>query len=139
MEMQKEMVIKIVKQDVECKFFVSLILKNNNNNHLFLKSYFQDASRQSITSRVPGVQTNNRAELFAVALALLNTLDVDHLLIRPDSKYVVNGVTQPTQLQHWVRNQWLSAVSGQAIKNSDLWYLIYLLVTNLKLHFFCFC
>ena len=46
MEMQKEMVIKIVKQDVECKFFVSLILKNNNNNHLFFLVIFGSIFRE---------------------------------------------------------------------------------------------
>jgi ribonuclease HI len=87
---------------------------------------------ERIWSRVPGRQTNSRAELFALALALNATLNDPHIRIRPDAQYIVNGVTDPTWLAHWAANNWTKHGKKEKVKNVDLWNLIHLLLAERK-------
>lgn len=61
--------------------------------------------------------TNNRMELLAAINAIENT-DSNHILIKTDSMYVINPVTQGW-LSRWRQNGFRSG--GKAIKNVDLW------------------
>lgn len=74
--------------------------------------------------RPPGQQTNNRAELFAFAMALVKTMDKPRVLIRPDSEYVTLGVTEKSRLATWVANGWKLNSGGNA-KNTDLWQVVW--------------
>lgn len=77
--------------------------------------------------RTPGAQTNGRAELFALAIALNATLDVPYLLVRPDAKYVIDAVTEKTQLASWAANGW-KLRSGGSAKHKDLWQIVWKLL-----------
>ena len=60
--------------------------------------FVSSTPRIDLSCRVPGRQTNGRAELFAAALALVKTLDAANVLLRPDASYVADGITDPTRL-----------------------------------------
>jgi len=75
------------------------------------------------SARTPGAQTNGRAELFALALALLATINDDKIVVRPDAQYIVNGVTDPTWLAEWKVNGWRRS-NKEPVKNQDLWKLV---------------
>lgn len=63
-------------------------------------------------------QTNNRAELVAVILALERLPQEWSLTICTDSQYVVRGVTE--WLPRWKSKAWVTA-RGKVVDNSDLW------------------
>lgn len=79
---------------------------------------------ESYSSAVPGPQTNNRAEIYALLMALDVTMDVDALCVRPDSEYVAKALTDPTWLDHWHRNGWRKHGSKAPVANVDLWTLV---------------
>ena len=76
--------------------------------------WFQGDPTRNISSPLPGrLQTNNRAELYAVLLALWNIEANCFLTIFSDSQYVVKGV-----------NLWLPRwrlTSFRTVSNADLW------------------
>ena len=90
--------------------------------------YCEHSDVPNIAASVPGAQTNNRAELFAMSLALLHTLDKNSVLIRADSKYVLDGITNPDYLAKWKRNGWKKA-NKKPVLNQDLWKLVDKLLT----------
>jgi ribonuclease HI len=72
------------------------------------------STRQAFASNVPGLQTNNRAELCAVILALMM---VDGpLRIFCDSMYTIDSLT--TWYKSWQKNNWKS--SSGPVKNPEL-------------------
>lgn len=62
--------------------------------------------------------TNQRAELTAALEALSILSDVQVVLLRSDSQYVVKGMTE--WIGGWQRKGWRNA-QGQAVANQDLW------------------
>lgn len=70
-------------------------------------------------------QTSNRAELRAVVAALgFRVWGGEHwkkLMIATDSEYVTNGATD--WAKSWEQNGW-KTVSGELVKNQDLWKLL---------------
>lgn len=67
--------------------------------------------------------TNNTAELKAGILGLelgarAAQQGCKRVVIRPDSEYVIKGITQ--YMKNWERNNWIKA-DGNQVKNVDLW------------------
>ena len=56
--------------------------------------YFGPNDIRNLAAPVPGAQTNQRAELYAILLALQKTQDCSHLWIRTDSLYSINVITR---------------------------------------------
>ncbi|KAK4647068.1 uncharacterized protein QC761_122230 [Podospora bellae-mahoneyi] len=80
--------------------------------------YFGAGDPRNISKRLPGpLQTNQRAELMAVLLALQAFDPAESVEIRTDSQYSIDCVTK--WYRGWVRNGWLSA-KGAAVKNDDI-------------------
>jgi len=69
-------------------------------------------------SRAPGMQTNNRAELYAAIAALAQARDEPSATLYTDNEYVVKGVNR--WLDMWVRAQWKKQ-DGKPVLNQDLW------------------
>lgn len=87
--------------------------------------YFMRGEKKiEVSSGVPGDQTNGRAEIYALAMALNETLEDEFICIRPDSEYVAKGVTDPTWLEHWHKNGWRTHGSKRAVANVDLWQIV---------------
>lgn len=73
---------------------------------------------------LPGeIQTNNRAELFALLLGILSTSREDDVVIHTDSKYSINAVTQ------WYPS-WVQQETGGWTKTEN-WDLIHLVAVAL--------
>ena len=72
----------------------------------------------SITLTTDHTHTNNTAELTAAITAIQQASEnnMKELLIKSDSKYVVNGVTE--WVQKWMGNGWKTA-SGEPVKNKE--------------------
>lgn len=78
--------------------------------------------------------TNNRMEIMAVIVALEEFGPGKHFTICTDSQYVINGCTE--WLRGWIRNEWISAMSGTPVKNADLWKVLDELLKLNKVNFF---
>lgn len=63
--------------------------------------------------------TNNRMELLAAIEALSALTRPCQVVLRTDSKYVKEAITQ-RWLKNWQRNGWLTAAK-KPVKNQDLW------------------
>jgi ribonuclease HI len=72
---------------------------------------------RNIAERCPGTQTNNRAELIAVIRALEEAPGDVPLIIRTDSKYVIDSMEK--YLKKWIQNDFLTSSSGP-VKNVPL-------------------
>ncbi|KAG0151757.1 hypothetical protein CROQUDRAFT_36320 [Cronartium quercuum f. sp. fusiforme G11] len=73
----------------------------------------------NLAYRLPGpVQTNNRAELYAIYLVLKHDPDPNMKLeIYTDSQYSINCLT--VWLSSWLKNDWKTS-SGKPVENRDL-------------------
>lgn len=69
--------------------------------------------------------TNNLAELSAVLGVLRHCIEhkIPVINIYADSRYVVNGITDPRYMQTWKHNGW-KREDGAQIKNMDVWQLV---------------
>jgi ribonuclease HI len=74
------------------------------------------APASSRSGRVPGAQTNNRAELCAI-LEALKLAAGQRCIIRTDSRYAIDCLTK--FMPAWQRNGWRT-VKGEPVKNQDL-------------------
>lgn len=72
-------------------------------------------TRQAFASNVPGTQTNNRAELCAIVLALMAV--EGPLEIYSDSSYSIKCVTE--WYLKWKKNGWRNA-KGQPVENQEI-------------------
>lgn len=123
-EMGEESSSKKAKPSV--KLFTDGNCENNGKPYARAGSgvYFvKDDKPVKVFARVPGRQTNGRAEVFGLAVGLNATLDIDSITIRPDAQYILNGVTDPTWLKHWRVNGWKKS-GGGTVANIDLWKLV---------------
>ena len=78
--------------------------------------------------------TNNRMEIMAVIAALEEFGPNQQFIIATDSQYVINGST--IWMKGWVRNDWIGTMSGEPIKNGDLWKIMNELLKVNKVVFF---
>ncbi|MBN2689041.1 MAG: ribonuclease HI [Gammaproteobacteria bacterium] len=74
--------------------------------------------------------TNNRMELMAAIKALEALNEPCEIDFTVDSEYVKNGIT--TWIINWKKNNWRTKNKG-AVKNSDLWQRLDLLVQKHKI------
>lgn len=63
--------------------------------------------------------TNNRMEMMGVIAVLEEFGPGKHFIICTDSQYTINGCT--LWVKNWVRNNWMTAQTGEPVKNADLW------------------
>lgn len=88
-----------------------------------LATYWGPLHKWNCYYRLPGLQTNNRAELAAVALAIHQAIDnikeIKRLEIKCDSQYVLNGITKWAPI--WVENDWRNS-AGKVVENKPLWH-----------------
>ncbi|KAJ9092078.1 hypothetical protein QFC19_008852 [Naganishia cerealis] len=76
------------------------------------------AETLNVAERVPGIQTNNRAELLGIIRALETCPFPDlPLEIRTDSQYSIACITQ--YLPIWLRNNF-RLTTGESVKNQDM-------------------
>lgn len=83
--------------------------------------YFGENDDRNISMALPGVdQTNQRAELYAVMLALEYCVDHSNnsFIIYSDSMYCVKGYNE--WIVGWLRNNWKNS-KGNPVANQDLW------------------
>eukprot|EP00973_Karenia_brevis_P040324 5570592-Karenia_brevis.AAC.1 len=96
--------------------------------------FWSHRNPKNFSKALPGlVQTNQRAELYAVWHAL--EVEARDLEIRSDSQYVVDGCIM--HLRTWQRRGWRSR-KGPLI-NSDLWQKIYQLLQSRRANSVKFC
>nr|XP_002128178.1 ribonuclease H1-like isoform X1 [Ciona intestinalis] len=71
--------------------------------------WWGDDHKLNFSARLPGIPTNQRAEIAAVNKAIKQAIDVGHkqLLIRTDSKFVIDCITK--WVQGWIRKGWVKA------------------------------
>lgn len=78
----------------------------------------------SISEKIIGKQTNQRAELYAIlkALNIINIKDYNRIIIYTDSLYSINCITK--WVNGWIKNGWLDK-KKYPIKNKDIIESIY--------------
>ncbi len=87
--------------------------------------WFGDGDSRNVSAKIPGKQTNQRAELLAAIGALQALEPGDVAEIRSDSKYVIKGITE--WIHNWKRKMW-----NVAVVNLDLWQMLDSLNQNLN-------
>ncbi|GFT26969.1 ribonuclease H1 [Nephila pilipes] len=80
--------------------------------------YWGPGNELNTSMRLPGRQTNNRAEIFAAVHALrqAKTLGIKNLRLYTDSQFVIKGIT--SWIDKWKENNWTSA-SGKPVINKE--------------------
>ncbi|KAM9200923.1 ribonuclease H1-like [Dugong dugon] len=73
----------------------------------------------NVSERVSGRQTNQTAELRAAhkAIEQAKSLNMDKLIIKTDSKFVIRGVTE--WMGNWKQNGWKTASGRDVVNRSD--------------------
>jgi ribonuclease HI len=70
--------------------------------------------------RVPGqMQSNQAGELYAILHVVKTTPQEEALLIKTDSKYVINGLTR--HLQQWENNGWIGVANKELFQTIAAW------------------
>lgn len=88
----------------------------------------------SISEKLEGKQTNQRAELYAIlkSLKIININDYTSIVIYTDSQYSINCITK--WIKNWIKNNWKDK-HNRPVKNKDLIepiYNIYKTNNNIK-------
>lgn len=80
--------------------------------------YWGPEHPMNIGERLPGRQTNNRAEIHAAVRAIeqAKQLGMSSVNLHTDSKFLINGITE--WIHKWKRNGWKVA-SGEPVKNVE--------------------
>ncbi|NXI66135.1 RNH1 Ribonuclease, partial [Anseranas semipalmata] len=73
----------------------------------------------NISERLPGRQTNQRAEIHAACKAIeqAKSQNIKKLLIYTDSKFTINGIT--SWVDNWKTNGWRTSSGGSVINKED--------------------
>ncbi|KLO13418.1 ribonuclease H-like protein [Schizopora paradoxa] len=80
--------------------------------------WWGDEDPRNLAERVPGGQTNNRAELLAIVRILEQHPESGRsLIIKTDSRYSIDCVTK--WIPNWLRNGWRKT-GGQPVQNKEL-------------------
>ena len=83
-------------------------------------AFYAPEKKFSWAARCPGMQTNQRAELFAAICATYYARDIDNVDILSDSEYVVRSINDTSRLFAWERSGWRKA-SHAPVANVSLW------------------
>ncbi|XP_013783903.1 ribonuclease H1-like [Limulus polyphemus] len=72
----------------------------------------------NVSERLPGRQTNNRAEIHAAVRALdqAQSLGLKNLVLYTDSAFLIKGITM--WIKKWKRNGW-KLTTGESVKNQE--------------------
>ena len=73
--------------------------------------------------------TNNKMELTAVIKGFENLNNASEVLVKTDSKYVINGITK--WLPNWKAKGWINSAK-KPVANKDLWEQLESLISNHK-------
>ena len=89
--------------------------------------YISDNFQHS--ENIIGLQTNQRAELYAIlkALTLIDILKYKNIYIYTDSMYSINALTKWIHL--WIKNGWLDS-KKKPVKNKDIIFNIYKIISK---------
>ncbi|NXU58764.1 RNH1 Ribonuclease, partial [Turnix velox] len=73
----------------------------------------------NISERLPGRQTNQRAEIHAACKAIeqAKSQNIKKLIIYTDSKFTINGIT--SWVDNWKTNGWRTSSGGSVINKED--------------------
>ncbi|KFM79439.1 Ribonuclease H1, partial [Stegodyphus mimosarum] len=80
--------------------------------------YWGPGNKLNASMRLPGRQTNNRAEIYAAVHALRQAklLGIKNLRLYTDSQFVIKGIT--TWIEKWKQNGWILA-NGKPVVNKE--------------------
>ncbi|GBN10407.1 Ribonuclease H1 [Araneus ventricosus] len=80
--------------------------------------YWGPGNELNTSMRLPGRQTNNRAEIFAAVHALKQAkqLGIKNLRLYTDSQFVIKGITE--WIDNWKEKDWISS-SGKPVVNKE--------------------
>ena len=96
----------------------------SNNGHEGCKAgygvWWGDNHPLNISKRLPGIQTNQRAEIKAVSVAIKQARDEGHrsLVVRTDSMFVINCLTK--WVHSWVAKGWRKSDGKPVIHQTQL-------------------
>ena len=87
------------------------------------------SENQTISERIIGPQTNQRAELYAIlkSLQIINIDEYYIVNIYTDSQYCINCITK--WIYGWLKNNWLDS-KKKSVKNRDIIEKIYNITKN---------
>ncbi|CAG8618769.1 2031_t:CDS:1 [Scutellospora calospora] len=95
--------------------------------------FFGDNDPRNLSEELPSeLQTNNRAEIYAVIRAIKNCKDDSKILeIKTDSTYVINACER--WIKKWVDNDWYrDDKKTKLVKNKDILFKLYNLIETRK-------
>lgn len=78
-----------------------------------------DGKERELSGQIESA-TNNIAELSGVIFGLRALRKPCKVTLYSDSRYVVDGMMEPSRLRRWVKSGWLTA-SKEPVANQDLW------------------
>ncbi|KAK3516792.1 hypothetical protein QTP70_023671 [Hemibagrus guttatus] len=81
--------------------------------------YWGPSHPLNVSERLPGRQTNQRAELQAACKALEQAIGMDmkKLVLYTDSKFTINGIT--SWVKNWKTNGWRLSTGGAVVNKED--------------------
>ncbi|XP_048582523.1 ribonuclease H1 isoform X2 [Nematostella vectensis] len=95
--------------------------------------YWGPNHKRNISERLPGRQTNQRAEIVAATMALESAKEMGFtkVEIRTDSKYTINGMT--SWIRSWKKNGWKTA-DNKDVKNLEDFQKLDKLCSEIDVH-----
>lgn len=92
--------------------------------------FFPDDPKKNYSGTLKGtIQTNNRAELYAIVKALELANSDKNIRIYTDSMYAYNSINK--YMKNWLVNGWKLS-NGKSVKNRDLFEELYYLMEKRK-------
>jgi len=119
----KNTIVDIVYSDGACKA--------NGTDHAVggVGVWWGPADPRNLSERCPGLQTNNRAELIAIARVLETVPQSSNtLIIRTDSQYSIKALTE--WCFKWRKNGWRNAGGKPVLNDKLIDYILTLLETR---------
>lgn len=82
--------------------------------------YWGPDSQDNISEKLPGRQTNNRAEIYAAIRAIQQAIqkNIKNLIIHTDSMFLINCITK--WIHYWKRSGWLKSDGNNVINKEEL-------------------